>query len=281
MKNNLIKILVIVLAVILLLGFTKDIIVKVSVEHGVQLVTGLKLSIKNFNIGLIKTLVGIKDLKLYNPPGFEDKVMLDMPEIYVDYNLPAIFKGKVHLEEVRIDLKEFVVVKNEKGELNLDSIKVVKEQKEAKEEKPAEEEKPKEKGKAPEIQIDTLTLKVGKVIYKDYSKGAEPEVQEFNIALDEKFEDIDNPNAVVSLIIVKALMNTTVGRLTGFDVKGLENTIGDTLASAQEVTAQAQETAVHVTKQAAEAAKQTTEAAQKTADELKDTFKKLPFGSGK
>lgn len=281
MKNNIIKVLVIALAVILLLGFTKDIIAKVSVEHGVQFVTGLKLSIKNFNIGLIKTLVGIKELKLYNPPEFKDKVMLDMPEIYVNYNLPAIFKGKVHLEEIRIDLKEFVVVKNEKGELNLNSIKVVKEQKTKEEKKPAETQKPKKKGKAPQIQIDTLVLKVGKVIYKDYSKGGEPQVQEFNIALDERFENIDNPNAVVSLIIVKALMNTTVGRLTGFDIKGLEGTIGDTLATAQEVTAGAQETVAQTTKQAAEAAKKTTDTVKKTTEGLQDTFKKLPFGSDK
>ena len=110
--------------------------------------------------------------------------MLDMSEIYVDYDLPAILGGKIHLRTVRINMSEFVVVKNAKGELNLDALNVVKEQKGAKTAAPAE------KGKAPEIQIDVLELKVGKVLYKDYSKGGAPQVQEFNLNLDERYTDI-------------------------------------------------------------------------------------------
>ena len=89
-----------------------------------------------------------------------------MPEIYVDYDLPAIVKGKVHLTEVRINLKEFMVVKNEKGELNLDSLNVVQEQQPRK--KRAKEPEPKEEGKEPDLQIDVLELKIGKVIYKAF-----------------------------------------------------------------------------------------------------------------
>jgi len=109
-----------------------------------------------------------------------------MPEIYVDYDLPAIFKGKVHLEEMRLNMNEFVVVKNEKGELNLDALKVVQAQKEGK--KP--EAKAKEGGKIPEIQIDTLKLKVGKVVYKDYSGGGNPTVREFKVNLDEELANL-------------------------------------------------------------------------------------------
>ena len=53
--------------------------------------------------------------------------MVDLSEIYVDYNLGAIMGGKVHFEEVRLHLKEFVDVKNEAGELNLNSLRAVKE----------------------------------------------------------------------------------------------------------------------------------------------------------
>jgi len=280
MKKTIITIVVCVVVAVFVLSFAKDLIVKVAVEKGVQAATGLRLSMRGLSIGLIKTLVDIDGLELFNPKGYEDKIMIDMPEIYVNYDLPAIMKGKIHLKEVRIDLKEFVVVKNEKGELNLDSLKVVQEQKEAK--KPVA--KKEEKGKAPEIQIDSLQLKIGKVLYKDYSKGGKPSVQEFNINLDEKYGNIKDPNKLVSLILVKALMNTTISRLTGFDLKGLESTVSDTLGTAQKVVgetaAAAQKTITETTQKTQEVVKGTTETLKKGAEELKEAIK-FPFGSKK
>jgi hypothetical protein len=263
MKKILLSVLTGVFVVVIVLAAAKNTIARVSIEKGVEVVTGLPLKMKSLNIGIINTLVGINDLRLFNPPGYEDKVMLDMPEIFIDYDLLAIIGGKIHLEEVRINLKELVVVKNAQGELNLNSLKTVQQQKETKEPEPAK------KGKAPELQIDTLELKIGKVIYKDYSKGGEPSVKEFNINIDEKFYNIDNPNKLVSLILVRALMNTTVGRLANFDVNSLKGSIGDTLATGQKIIGEAGETASKVTQQAQEATKSTTE-----------TFKKMTEGLG-
>ncbi|HPN73053.1 MAG TPA: hypothetical protein PKZ41_03555, partial [Candidatus Omnitrophota bacterium] len=234
------------------------------------------------DIGIISTLVGIEDLKLFNPAGFEDKLMLDMPEIYVDYDLPAILGGKIHLNDVRLEMKEFYVVKNAKGELNLNSLNVVKQQKAA---EPAAG----EKGKMPEMQIDSLTLKIGKVVYKDYSKGGAPQVQEFNIGLDEKYSDINDPQELVSLIVVKALANTTIAKLANFDVKGLQSSIGDTLASAQKIVGTAQDafnkvstmsssTLSGTSTQVQSAIKDTTQTAQNAVKDITEAIK-LPFGS--
>ena len=261
MKKSLSTILIGILAIILVLSFTKNAIVKVAVEKGVESVTGLKLHMKSLNIGVIKTLLGITDLKLYNPRGFEDKVMLDMPEIYVNYDLPAIIKGNIHLEEVRINLKEFVVVKNANGELNLDSLKVVKDEKAAAPKEPAK------KGKAPKVQIDSLTLKIGKVVYKDYSKGGAPSVQEFNINLNEKYENITDPNKLVSLIVVRALMNTSIAKLAGFDLQGLQGTISDTLAGAQKVLGQATEQLMANPANAGDVLKSTANTLKETTEE--------------
>jgi hypothetical protein len=276
-----------VIAILIVLSFVKDIVIKTSVEKGVEVVSGLRLNIRNLNVGIIRTLVGIKGLKLYNPSGFRDRTMLDMPEIYVDYNLPAIMKGKVHLNEMRINMQEFSVVKNERGQLNLDSLKVVQAQKEGT--SPEEKE-----AKVPEMQIDDLELKIGKVVYKDYSGGGEPLVKEFNLNIDERYQNITDPYSLISLIVVKALMNTTIARLADFDLQGLEGTISDTLATAQKVAAEAaaeaEETIRQTTKETQKAAQeigqrtretteQATESIKKTTEDLQKTFK-LPFGSG-
>jgi len=294
MKKLLTFVAVIFLILVGLL-FAKNIIAKVAIEKGVQAVTGLELKMSKFDFSLLKTHVGINELQLFNPPEYSDRVMLDMPEIFVNYNLSDLFKGKVHVEDFRLHLKEFVIVKNADGELNIDALKPVQEQK--KEEKVAEEEEPKEKGKAPEIQIDNLELRIEKVIYKDYSKGGEPRVKEFNINLNESYSDITDLDAIISLIIVKTMMNTTIGSLANFDVGGLQGSISDTLASSQEMAAvavdKAQQQLLETTDAAQELLKEPTadslqkasEATQGITDSLKGTTdslkEKFKFSFGK
>lgn len=257
--NRWLKIGIAIIAALVIVSFAKDMIIKVSVEKGVSMVTGLRLTTGAFRVGILRTLVDIRDLKIFNPAGFKDRTMLDMPEIYVAYDLGAIFAGTVHLTEARLALKEFVVVKNEKGVLNLDALKVVKAEKDGK--APAAE---KAAGKAPAIQIDTLRLKIGKAIYKDYSAGPEPVVKEYVINLDETYRDIRDPYALVSLIVVKSLMNTSIANMAGFDLKGLQGTVSGTLAGAQKgataAVAKTQAAAETGVKTATEAAKKTTEA---------------------
>ncbi len=256
----------IIFALLVAIYFGRNLIIKTSVSAGVKAMTGLKLSIKSMNIGILKSLIGINGLQLFNPPGFVDKLMVDLPEIYVDYNLGAFIKRKVHLEEVRLDLKEFSVIKNEKGELNIDSLRVVEEKKE---EKVKGEE---EKTEMPEIQIDVLELKIGKVVYKDYSKGTPPKVREFNVNIDERYENITNPRTLISLIIVKALKNTTIARLTNFNLGALQEDVAGKLKEATKKVVETADKAIETGKDVEKKVKETSE---KAAEAGKDVGKKV------
>jgi len=269
-------------------------IIKTSVSAGVKAMTGLKLSIRSMNVGVFKSLIGINELKLYNPSGFVDELMIDLPEIYVNYDLGAFMKGKAHFEEVRLNLKEFIVVKNADGQLNLDSLKVV----EAAEEEEVIEKGKKEKTKMPDLQIDLLDLKIGTVIYKDYSKGTPPKERVFNVNIDERYENITDPQSFVRLIVLKALKNTTIASLTNFDLgklqEGISGTVKKTAEMAQEAKGRAieagkdagekvKETAEETVDKAAEAGKEAgekvKETAKETVEKAADTIKKiLPFG---
>ena len=296
MKRKIIIIPAIVFAVLIALFIGKNMIIKTSVTTGVRAVTGLKLSIRSMNVGVFKSLIGINELQLYNPQGFEDKLMVDLPEIYVDYNLGAIMGGKAHLEEVRLNLKEFTVVKNEAGELNLNSLRVVKEAEEVEESEKSDTGK--EKTEMPDIQIDLLELKIDKVIYKDYSKGTPPKEKVYNVKIDEQYENITNPQSFVRLIILKALKNTTIAKLTNFDLgklqSGISGTVKKTTEMAQEATDRALEVGKNASEKAREAAGKTVEkamgdgneasekiqeAARESVEKATDSIKKLlPFG---
>ena len=261
-----------IIFVVIVAGFSiaKNVIAKIAVENGVGLVTGMKLSIKSLNVSLLGTYVGIDGLKLFNPKGYQDKVMADLPEIYVDYDLAKIIQGNIHLPEVRFHLEEFVVVKNENGEVNLNKLTAL--QKKPAEEEKAEE-KPKAKGEMPPMQIDKMSLKIGRVVYKDYSKGGEPSVKEFKINLNEQYSNITNPNTLVRLIVLKVMMNTPLASLTGISVSDLSAGIGDVLGSSKEMAAEAAE-------KAAAQLKEVSTQAGKAKDALKDASGGLKDSAG-
>jgi len=217
------KILNLLLAFIILgavLFFAKNAIAKVLIEKGVETVTGLPLKMQGIDLNFMGQFVEIDDLKLYNPAGFPNEPMVHIPEIYVSYDFAALLKGKVHLPELRFALEEFDVVRNEKGELNLDKLKAIA----AQQPKQPGQTQPAKPAKAAEIQIDRFTLKVGRVQFKDFSTGS-PSVKKFDINLHETFTDITNPNALVALVVSKALMSTSIAMLTGFDVAGLQASV--------------------------------------------------------
>jgi uncharacterized protein involved in outer membrane biogenesis len=251
--KKLLSVFLVVVVLISVVLLAKDFIIKASVEKGVELVTGLKLNIASLHVGLFKPVARIKNLKLLNPAGFPDKSMIDMPEIYVSYDLPAIIGGKVHLPECRLALKEFVVVKNAKGELNLDALRMVQTK------KAVQQPSQKAPGKAPQIKIDLLKLSIGEVIYKDYSKGGEPVVKKYSINLNESYTNITDPYALANLIVVKALSGTSIAGLTGFDLKGMQKEAADALAGAQ---------------------KEAKDTLNQVSGTLKDVFKN-PLGSSK
>ncbi len=206
----------------------KNVIAKMAVETGVEFATGLPLKLAKFDIGIRNTLIDIEGMKIYNPKGFEEPLMGSIPKIYVDYHLTDILKGTIHLEAIELHMEEFVVIKNASGALNINSMKTVQKQKQATAQaKPA----PKSDQK---IQIDRFQLKIGKVVYKDYSlPGGKPVVQNFNLNLSEEFLNVDNIEELTRIILIKVMTSTTIGRLTNFDVAGLSSSVTDVLGSSR------------------------------------------------
>lgn len=271
--KKLTKMLLIIVVTVVVLVLGKNLIIKAAVEGGVQIATGLRLNIQSFSLSLLKGSVDIRGLKLFNPRGFKDKVMVDIPEILVDLDPQSLFQGKLHLEEMRFTMKELVVVKNANAALNLDALKPVQNQKKGKAAPTTK------KQTAPKMQVDRLHLKVEKVVFKDYSKGGEPQVKEFNIGLDEHHENIPSLELLIGVIITKTLMRTTIASLTNFDVSGLSDSVTHSLKSVQtlapELTSKAQGVLNQGVSQAPGLAKETTEAMKTKAENLKNRLQKL------
>ncbi len=229
------KTALIVAAVVVALFLVKDFAAGFIFTSGIKAFTDLPASVKGMKVGVFKSAVDIDNLKVYNPKNsFKDRVMLDMPDFYIDYDLWSMFSGKKHIKKMRLDLKEFYVIKNEGGELNINSLKAI------------QSGSGRQGAKQPAKQdvkftIDELDLKIGKVIYKDYTKGPSPVVKEFNVGVEERYTNIDNPYMFASLVVFKALANTGVASMANFDMSGLKTVSSGAISSAQEAVKQAAE----------------------------------------
>lgn len=281
--------IIVVIGLVLLL--TKDIVAQAVVENGCRIATGLKLKMDKLHISLSKTYVDVQGLKLFNPKGYADPVMVDMPQALVDFSIQDLMKGKLHLSRIVFNLQEINVVKNQNKELNIDALKP-KQAPKQEAEKPKTEKKA---GKPMSMQIDMLALKVGKVSYKDYSMSDKPLVQEFKINLDEEYKDIKNPAYLVSFILMRAMMNTPLAALSNLNLDNLQalgagalgtseklatETIGKATESLGGVSDSLKETTGALSEQAKDLSSGLKGAASGVTDaaaELKNKLK-LPFG---
>jgi uncharacterized protein involved in outer membrane biogenesis len=139
MKKLGIVIGIIVVIIVLFLIF-KNVLIKTAVEQGTKRVTGLELIIGDMDVGLLTSKVDITDMQLLNPIGFPEKIMVDIPEFFVDVELASFFKKRAHVQTLTLNLKELIVVRNKDSILNLSVLKSVSEkQKRAK--KPVDQKK--------------------------------------------------------------------------------------------------------------------------------------------
>jgi len=257
MRKLFIFLAILIIAFIVVIFLARNLIGKKAVTAGVKATTGLTLNMDSINVGILSTLIEINELTLLNPAAFPDPVMVDLPEIYIDYNLATFLKKKVWLEEVRLNLEEFFIIKNSKGELNIDSLKEIGGKEKI--QTPKEESKP---TKMLPVQIDILKLKIGKVVYKDYSKGEKPKVQTFNLNIDERFENITDPQLFARLMVMKALVRTNIANLANFDLGKLKKEFPESME-----------------KSPGKAPKEVTKAGKETVKETTDALKNIiPFG---
>ena len=118
------KILIIVFVVIIGIIVLKDRLIKATITTVGSAVVGAPVKIKKFSLRMITQKVHIQEMVVYNPKGFPEGPLVDIPEIRVDFDLGALLKGKLHIPLIIFDLKEAIIVKDKDGNLNVDALKV-------------------------------------------------------------------------------------------------------------------------------------------------------------
>ena len=204
--KKILLIAVIVLIALSVIAVLKDQIIKNTVTMATSQITGAPTTIDSFSLGIIRQTVTVKGFKLYNPPGFPKEIFVDIPAIHVVFVLGDIFRKNIHFKEIDISLKELVIIKDKEGKLNVDALKVAEEP-----QKPKEGTTQKQPTGQIPLQIDLLKLSIGKIIYKDYSKGETPKIEVYDLGYKQKaYQNITSAQQLVALILSEAMKGTAI-----------------------------------------------------------------------
>lgn len=183
---------------------------------------GAPVKINKFHINLFAGEIGINGLVIRNPKGFNEKLLTFIPEIFIHVDSGAIFQNRIHVQEVRLNLDEITVERNQSGKINLMELGAVK--KSAKESQPpagvpqpfqpsSPSQKPGKPAKPPNIQIDTVSLSLGRARYVDYSFG-QPITKTFPLEIkNEVLHNITDPAQITQQIVSKTLKRVGMNAL--------------------------------------------------------------------
>jgi uncharacterized protein involved in outer membrane biogenesis len=114
----LLRLFMVGIALVVILLLSRNAILRVVIQHNIRSQTGMNAEVGSFKLGLTTPTIEIKDLKIYNPPGFGSAPFLDIAEIHAEYDRDALLKKQFHLTLVRFNLAELDIVKSQDGRTN-------------------------------------------------------------------------------------------------------------------------------------------------------------------
>lgn len=181
----------------------KDNVIKNSVQVTSKNIVGAPIKIEKFHMEILKQIISIKGFKMYNPEGFDPQmVMVDIPEITVDYNLGALLLGKIHLRNLILNIKEIVMITKADNTSNVSTIKILQQ---TEQDTPRKNKKSNSKNKDLKLQIDSMTLTLGQLVQKDIDKNENVTTRATDLGITNKtYKNITSPKQLALIIMQEA-----------------------------------------------------------------------------
>ena len=104
---------------VLLLWWTRDGLVTWTLRRALSGATGVGVRLDQTELGLSDASWCLRNLVLSNPPGFAPGPMVEIPEIFVRYDIASSRSNSVRLAEFRLHLAELNVDVDKTGRTNL------------------------------------------------------------------------------------------------------------------------------------------------------------------
>ena len=159
-----------------------------------------RVTIGQLDFDIKKNAIYIKDFRMYNPEGFPEGVLIEMPRLTLVGTRVDFENGKIPIDFADVEISDMKVIKNEEGKLNIDELRFVKEGR--------------EKGirLCDVIPVKEFEFSMERVFYSDYSKGGEdPFFRVYEVGIkDRKYGHMINLVDLLILIFHEAIGETTI-----------------------------------------------------------------------
>lgn len=200
MKPNWKKIGIIVVVIIFILGPVKDLLIKTVITSVGPAVIGAPIQLDWFSWNLLTSRLDVYGLKIDNPKDFPKGTFVHLERAVIAYDLPALFKGELHLPLTDVSLKRVVIVKNKEGALNAQSLKITQS---AGEDQPQSAKPSTKVSKAMSLRLDELRVNMGEIVRLDYSKSDTPKESVMDIGLKNRvYRNITSPQQLAAVILL-------------------------------------------------------------------------------
>ncbi len=168
----------------------KNLVIKSIVTTTASRIAGAPVHMDGFSLNILSSTIHISGFKMYNPSGFPEGILVSCPKIKVIYDRTTLFKRKRRFLIVEVELKEMGLTKNKEGKLNVDSLKIVKNS---------------EFSPPVPMQVDLLTISIGKIVYKDYTIGTEPSVRVYDVNTHKSYKGIPTAQQLALLVLAEPM----------------------------------------------------------------------------
>jgi len=210
-------ILMLVLALIFVLAI--DRIAEIAVEKAWERTLGTKMDIGRVQVDLLEASIDMRNVKFYNPEGFQTELMADAPTIYLDFSPMKLVKKEFYMDKFELYIRELDVVRNSEGKVNLDLLEPVKDKKEGISALEAES------GPVTDMGIGVFRLKADRAFYRNYTRPPEERITVFEVNIDEEYYNIRDPYTLVRLIIARVLNNTEMSGIISMPMNEVDKVL--------------------------------------------------------
>ena len=162
-----------IFALLLLVVIFRDSLIKFGVTRIGSWLTGVEITMDSFDTSLSEGTLHLKGLQVANPQGFEQPLMVDLDELFVDIDPSTIFSKEIVIEEIRVSGLDVAAEFDKKSRFNVTTLTDNLQEHFPPEEKPAKEppaEEPSdEPGTKPAILIRDIDVRLSLSMIHDLS----------------------------------------------------------------------------------------------------------------
>jgi len=183
-----------VLAIVLVVTLTFDMAAGFALKSIIQSVTGTKVHADRIHLSVLRGTLIVRNMRVMSPRGFPKGKLAYIPTIDVSFDTFSFFSATPRIHELKVHVREIVVVKNKDGQLNVDALNIS----HGTDNEPTK------------ISVSKFVLSLDRVIQRDLT-GAKPVIQLHEIALKEAtYEDLPGASKVIGVVLGQALQSAAI-----------------------------------------------------------------------